>query len=433
MIKLLLFVIIITLLASGLWYVDARFGTLTIHWSDYVIDITTAGMLISFLAMGFGFFLFYYGLWWLFTAKQRLQRMRYHHQQKRQLTALIQGIIGFSKNNSMVLHKSANILAKHDQDHPAALLFRAHAAEVEHKSNTAAQAYKAMLDNLELLPVGLKGLLKQAHDAHDYDTALNYARRLFKASPHDEGTAKILLHLLIRGQYWLEAQSTVKIISDKKLMPKATMMSLRQKILVERSRATPNDDEALSLAKQAFTINKTFTPALFHYGNLLAQKEAKAAERLVTRQWSTTPTIDVAKLFLTLTQDQANDSPQKWQKSIQKITSTTPERAGSLYLLATAATRTQDMQLAYQLWQQLASLRPSKEVYQQLASLEQRLGHTDAADNYRQKAHNAKPFLLWQCQQCHHDHYEWQLVCSNCHSIDTVHDSNSGILLPMAH
>jgi HemY protein len=325
----------------------------------------------------------------------------------RVLVALAAGEQGTARKEA---RRARNLLG----DSPQTLLLVAEASRLSGREDEAEEAFRTLAKQKDARFLGLRGLLRQAVDRHDWSAALTIAKQAEAAHPGTVWLRQQRAELALQTENWAEA---LELIGSGPLRPT---------YYVAAAEAEPNPPRALSYAKQAWKQDPAFSPAALAYaGRLRAAGQEKRAQACIADAWKRAPHPDLAAFALAMESDKLARA-----QAAKRLVANNPSHPESRLLLAQVAL---DAGLTGEARHQIEIAETEGVKQRRLCLLlaeieEQERGDTEAGrlaqrDALRRAA-TADPDPHWQCTTCHTDHETWHPKCGTCGGVGTVHWQN---------
>lgn len=412
----------VLLLALAFAWVGQSQGQLHLEWEDYALEATASGVLLLLLACVIGGWAAIQGVRFLLNLPGGQRRFFRRRAQERGLVALNQAFLALAKGDMSAAEKQQRNAERNLPNMALPLLLGAQIATQRRDSVRQQQLLQRMLDIPDARPLAARSLLAEALAREDIASAQLYATQALEAAPKDPDIQTLRLQLLLRQRAYSQAQDALHEWRSKRQIKKAHAARLESLLLTcEGTDLLTRRDYAgaVRLLEQATKLSPNWLPALLPLAEgYQAMQQASPLRKLVEKQWRNSPHPKLAELHQTAS---ASVAPQAYLKQVQSITRALPDRAESLLWLASAAERMADWNLAREYAQRAVLAHPSREAYQLLARLEQRLAPQSPANSleFRAKADIAAP-LEWHCEQCSSTARQWQLDCPNCHAVDSL-------------
>jgi HemY protein len=295
-------------------------------------------------------------------------------------------------------------------DSPQTLLLVAEAGRLSGREDEAEEAFRALTRQKDARFLGLRGLLRQAVDRHDWSEALVIAKQAEAAHPGTVWLRQQRAELALQTENWAEA---IELIGSDPRRPT---------YYIAAAAAELDPPRALSYAKQAWKQDPAFPPAVLAYASRLrAAGQEKRAQSCIANAWKRAPHPDLAAFALAIEPDKLARA-----QAARRLVAGNPSHPESRLLLAQVAL---DAGLTGEARHQV-EIAESEGVHQRRLCLllaeieEQERGDTEAGrlaqrDALRRAA-TAEPDPHWQCTNCHRDHAAWHPKCDRCDSIGTI-------------
>jgi HemY protein len=293
---------------------------------------------------------------------------------------------------------------------PQTLLLVAEAGRLSGREDEAEEAFRALTKQPNAAFLGLRGLLRQAVERHDWQEALVVAKQAEAAHPGTLWLRQQRAELALETANWAEA---LELLGPD---PRRTTYC------VAAANAESDPRRALSFAKQAWKQDPAFAPAALAYASRLREMgQEKRAQLCIADAWKRSPHPDLAKFALSL-------EPDKTARALaaKQFVASNPTHPESRMLLAQVAL---DAGHTGEARQQIEAAR-SEGLHQRrlcllLADIEDReRGDTEEGrlaqrDALRQAA-TAEPDPRWQCTSCSTNYEAWHPRCPTCSQVGTI-------------
>lgn len=430
MIRLVLFITIISFVAwGGVWVADNP-GAVSLNWGGWKID-TSASVLVFVAVVFAAAVALVYRVWLFITRapaivggamKQRRSAKGYR--------ALTQGMVAVAAGDGVEAAKQVKRADGLLGDAALTLLLKAQAAQLNGDEKAAEEFFKAMLKNEETEFLGLRGLLGQAMKTGDNEAALELAHRAREIKPKSEWLADILFELESSTGHWELASLSLKQlekISNKSGTGSGAEQNHRRGVVYfgRSMEAEKNGDTGArkKWAEKAFAADPSLVPAAIRLANIYAaENRPRKTMRLVENVWAQNPNPQLLEPYYLASG--AVDGIKK-VKAAEKLAQTNPEHLESFIALAQAA-------LEAKLWGQaranldraMASGMATKRVFIMQAAIDEQENSINAdsqsAKRWLHLAASSPPDPAWVCNDCGHMGGEWQPYCPSCAGFDSA-------------
>jgi HemY protein len=302
MIRVLVFLVILALVASGIGWIADQPGNITVTWSGPPVE-TSIGVAIGivFLAavllnIAWTIIRFVFRLPSLMSIAAKARR------RAKGFAALSRGMIAAGAGDARSARKAAAEAKKHLHDEPLALLLSAQAAQLSGDRARAENIFGQMTERDDTRLLGLRGLHVEAHRRGDYDAAHHFAHEAHAIAPLPWSAKAVLDHRTAHGR-WEDALAALDSHIEAKLVDKKTgerqRAVLATAIALDHAARTP--DEALKLVQGALRSAPDLVPALALCARLLARKgDLRKAAKMIERVWPRTAHPELAAVYLDL-------------------------------------------------------------------------------------------------------------------------------------
>lgn len=415
LIKLVVFVGIVT-------WLSARPGDVVINWNGWLVE-TTFGFLLALGLTICVVFAVLYHLWRrlvkmpAFVRQYKIIRAR-----EKGYEAVTKGLVAVAAGDPNAAEKQSKRAASLIPDAPLAGLLSAQAALLNGNHARARVEFETLLEDKNAAFFGLRGLMNEAVKENDQEQALLLLRVAENLHPKREWILRALFDAETHACQWIAADKTLTKAVRLGVFDRETGNAHHQCLLVARAQqalAQGMDSQALTLAKKAYRLDVGFTPASTLYAKMLVKrKKNRAAIKVIEEAWPQGPHPDLEKLWAKLapkvkgkTQEDKNRNALAWFK---RLYSTATYRPESNLLMGHAA---MDLKMYHEArdWLKAAG------AYRDLAELEKRDGRHDVTSReWLELAAEARPGPNWHCDACGYKAVDWNPLCPNCQSFNTI-------------
>lgn len=403
--------------ALAFWFADIG-GTIEVQVGELWIGI---GLPIAVLILVAAFLLLH-GILAVFAALRRMPaRRRAARAQRRRsdgdeavTRALIALAAGTPEAARIEVRRARFLLG----DTPQTLLLAAEAARLAGREDMAADAFKALAERPDARFLGLRGLLRQAMQREDWESAHRLAKEADAAQPGAAWLREERQLLALRTHDWREALA---------LSPPG---GPRAALALAAAEQETDPGRAGELEKQAFTADPSFTPAAIAYAKRLGAASVRRGRAVLEQAWVAAPHPDIGAAWIADT-----PAPLARVKTVEDLTHRNPEHLESRLLMARVAL---DAGLTGRARAELEALvaaeTADRRAYLMLAELEE-AEHGDTADaraaqaRWLRGAANAPGAPVWRCTACGAEHNAWKAECNACGEVGRIAWSAPGIVL----
>ena len=337
MVRLVVFLIAVTLVAAGLAWLADRPGELVVQWQGYQVETSVFRAIIIFailfIAALMGWSVFRH-VWYSPASVSNFFTRR---RQKRGLEALSSGMIALGAGDRTAATRSAIQARKSLPNEPLTHLLRAHAAQLSGDPTTARRIFEAMLAAPDTEQLGLRGLYLEAQRVGETEAARHFAERAVALNPKLDWAVDALFDLQCRLGDWAGALDTLAIAHKQGHIERAKADRRRAVLLTAQAQAAEEDDpdHALHLAIEANGLAPDLVPAAAIAGRLLAARgSTPRATKILQKTWTRSPHPDLATMYAFA---RIGDSPRDRLDRVKQLAALTPNSVEGPIAVATAA------------------------------------------------------------------------------------------------
>ena len=301
-------------------------------------------------------------------------------------------------------------------------LITAQGAEISGDKTRAEAAFKRLLTNEKTRFVGIRGILRQKLEAGETDAALKLAKSAFALKPRQVEIQDTLLQLQADKGDWKGARATLGAKLKYGALPRDVHKRRDAVLALSEARDVLDDGKTIEAREAAIEANR-LSPDLVPAAVLAAQGyieagKKRAALRVIKKAWLMRPHPNLAAAFAAIEPD---ETPKARLKRFSKLLKVHPENRETRLLEAELNLAEEDFPAARRALGDLAEVEPDARALTIMAAIERGEGAADAVvKGWLARALGAPRGPQWCCDNCQHIHAEWQPVCENCHSFDTL-------------
>ena len=336
--------------------------------------------------------------------------------------ALSEGMMALASGDGSAAMSKAARAEKYLAKPELTNLLTAQAAEMTGDRRKAEETYKKLVKDEATRFVGVRGIMKQKLADGDTDTALQLAERAFALKPRHEETQDILLNLQAQGSDWAGARKTLNAKLKSGSLPRD--VHKRREAVLALSLAAGEEDEgkdieAREAAIEANRLSPDLIPAaVMAARSYLEQDKKRYATRVLKKAWDAQPHPELAAAYAAIEPD---ETPEQRIKRFGKLTKSTSDHPETKMLNAELQIASEDFPAARRELGDLAETAPDARSLTIMAAIERGEGAEDAVvKGWLARALSAPRGPQWVCDACNHILPEWEPVCSNCSSFDTL-------------
>ena len=429
LLKIILFMALVTVAAFGVIYVMDQDGglTLAVAGREYPFEPIEVLVVLVIAMIAFLLLLKLAGLLiallrFLSGDETALSRFFDRNRERRGFNALAEAMMlnasGDGKGALARAKKADKLLDRPELTR----LVTAQAAEEAGDHQQAEEQFKAMLSDGRTRFVGIHGLMRQRLAKGETETALKLAERAYAIRPRHEGLLSTLFTLQTEQAKWDGARRTLAAQVKASALPRdvanrrdamLTLASAQEGIAADDT--GPAGDAAL----EAHRLTPGHVPASVTAARVhLHRGSPRAAQRTLVKTWKIAPHPDLAAAFAALMPDETATTRRKRFEAILKIH---PDHAETKMLRAELAIADEDFPAARRAMGDLATTTPTTRALAIMAAVERGEGADDkVVRGWLAKALTAPQGPQWVCTNCRTTHAEWHATCSNCDAFDTI-------------
>ena len=403
--RVLSLLVVAALAVALAWWIAALPGRVSFGVAGLIIEAKAGVALIGGLVLLAIILTVFRLLLGLLALPRRLRDWRAARRRRRGDAAVTAALLALAAADPAAARSHARRARDLLGDSAQTLLLDAEAARLAQRDGEAEAIYRRMADRPDAAFIGLRGLFRQAIGREDWTAAADLARRAEAAHP---------------GAAWLREERTALAVRTGDWAQARALAAPADRIAYATAEAQAHidPDQALALAKRAWTQERGFVPAALAYAERLraAGKETRA-QAVLTECWTQSPHPDLATSALAFT---PNGLPQ--MAIATRLTAGAASHPESHFLLARVALAAgltgearRHAEAAHRagmnqkrLWLLRADLERQThgETPESQAAQRDALLHAAAAD----------PDPAWRCETCGATHANWHPACPACHA-----------------
>lgn len=346
MIRALVTVLIFALAAYGLYLLADRPGdvAITLAHVQYKVKLVWAAVallvLIAVLMLIIGF------VRWLLRSPVNVAGYFRTRRRSKGFNAVTQGMIAVGSGDVRRAQRQASDAERILGSEPLALLLRAQASQLSGDRAGAETAFRAMLQEAETRPLGLRGLFVEARRRGDAHAARQLAAEAVKTSPTLPWAGTALLEFQSIEKDWAGALSTLARNADHRLIDRDTARRHRAVLLTARAIEQSERDRAGAKASalEALKLAPGLVPAAVLAAKLLSEgNDIRKAAKVLEAAWRLQPHPDIAEAYMNV---RLGDSARDRYARIQYLSAQMVGNPEASIALARAALTARDFSVA---------------------------------------------------------------------------------------
>lgn len=370
MIRIILFLALLTAAAAGLaWFADNP-GSVTVNWLDHEAETSVFQAVVMLTIAAAALWLVIAFISAIVTAPRRLSMKLQARRRDKGFKALQDGIFAVGAGDDALAARCAAIANKYAPNKPLTRLLRAQAAQLNGDRIGAQRIFASMLDDPDTKLLGLRGLYLEAKREGQMESARLYVEQALQINPALPWPSIALFEFQSQAQDWAGALSTLGIARANRIIDRATADRRRAVILTAMAleSETKGDGKAMDLAVEAHRLAPDLIPAAAIAGRALAAAGATArAAKIITQTWRQTPHPDLATAYAYA---RPGDSPRDRLTRIRALAAETPGHPEAAAAIATAAVEAQEWAQAREALHFLLLDKPTVRVCMLMARIE---------------------------------------------------------------
>jgi HemY protein len=338
MFRIVLFLILIGLLASGAAWIADQPGEVTFALGD----LPRAHVPLAVFALALGIIIVAAILAWsifagLWRTPARIRRARRERRHARGRHAITHGLLAIGHGDATAARQHADAARRFAGGDPLALLLHAQSAQLEGDREGAKAVFRAMAEREDTRLLGLRGLFIEAQRADDAVAAVMIADEALKIAPSSTWASHAVLGFRCAKGDWEGALNILDNNHSAGLIDKASYRRQRGVLLTARALELETQDRDLSRASvmEAVKLAPTLVPA----AALAAKFESEAhqirrAMRIVEAAWLAEPHPDLADAYAHV---RLGDSARQRLTRVETLSAKTPGHVEGALAIARAA------------------------------------------------------------------------------------------------
>lgn len=426
MFRAFVFLIKVALVAAGAIWLAERPGSIDVGFGAYTLS-TESGIFLLMVAVAVAGLLFVIKIFDKITAvPRRIVARREEHARKRGYRALTRGFVaiaaGDAKSATRLAHQACSLLPG---DNGLPVLLEAQAARLRGEEGAARRSFEKLLHDRDASFFGMRGLLKSALDAGDYDSALEYAYKTLSMHPRQPWILRTVYMLELKNQKWEAAGKTLDKIAKARALPEQHTRQDRIALLLiaaGRAREDGHARDALHLLEKACKLDPLFIPAVRRLAeSYLDRHKNRKASAIIEKAWKENPHPDLLPLWERLAPENKSSDPLRRLRHYEKLVALKPDSAEGQMAAARAALQDGFWGEARAYLTVAEQIEPSAKLYKLRARIEEETTHDDKAVRlWLEKAADAPPSKVWTCAETGAVYEHWSPVALPHGAFNTI-------------
>lgn len=429
LVKILIFVSLVVLATMGVSTLLETSGEVRISVANTEFTLTPLVALIGLAALLFAFWVTLKLLNLLVAVfrflngdETAISRYFDRNRERKGFEALADGLMALASGEGRTAMAKAARAEKYLKRPELTNLITAQAAEQSGDTRKAQDVYKRLLTDERTRFVGVRGIMKQKLAEGDTDTALKLAEKAFALKPKHEETQDVLLKLQAGSEDWTGARKTLDAKLKYGALPRDVHKRRDAVLALSEAKdivAEGSSIEAREGAIEANRLSPDLIPAaIMAAGSYVEQGKNRYATRVLKKAWDAQPHPELAAAFAKI---EPEETPQARIKRFKGLIKSQPGHPEAQMLMAELHIAAEDFPEAKRALGDLANAEPTARSLTIMAAISRGEGDDDAVvRGWLAKALAAPRGPQWVCDNCQQVHGNWEPVCSNCKSFDTL-------------
>ncbi|MGB9116146.1 heme biosynthesis protein HemY [Bradyrhizobium sp.] len=337
MYRIILFLVLIALAATGAAWVADQTGDVALTWGSLHVETTLAVFVLALGVAIVAAILAWSILRALWRLPERIRRGRRERRRARGRHAITQGLLAIGHGDSTAARMHADIARRHAADDPLALLLHAQSAQLEGDREGARKAFRAMAGREDTRLLGLRGLFIEAQRADDPVAAVGIAEEALKLSPASTWASHAVLGFRCARGDWSGALAILDNNLASGLIDKPAYRRQRGVLLTARALELETVDRDLSreAVMEAIKLAPTLAPAAVLAARYQSEAhQIRRAMRIVEAAWLAHPHPDLADAYAHV---KLGDSARQRLVRVETLAAKAPGHLESALAVARAA------------------------------------------------------------------------------------------------
>src|SRR5512139_1199559 len=335
MIRIVLFLLSVSVIAAGFAWVADRPGEVAITWMGYRVEtpVMVAAFAVAVLV------LFIMLLWSvvraILRAPDQVSLFFRHRRAVKGYLAISRGLIAIGAGDLRLARKSADDAARLSPGDPLALLLTAQSAQMAGDSITAERTFRDMTARDDTKLLGLRGLYIEAQRRGDADAARAVAEQAVKVQHGVSWPGQAVLDYRCAANDWAGALDALDHM--KSALEKPDYRRKRAVLLAARAIALEDidGDTSRALVLESAKLAPDLVPPAALAGQRLSEAgDVRKARKILEAAWTINPHPDIAERYANL---RLGDSARERLARMQKLAEKVPGQLEGALAVARAA------------------------------------------------------------------------------------------------
>lgn len=369
MVRVILFLVLLAILATGAAWIADQPGTVTVVWLGRQIEFEVLTGLVAVLVVAAAAMALIAFVRWLIASPRIAARAMRRRKIERGQEAISRGIVAIGAGDRRAAEKHASDAERLAPNAALTLLLKAQAAQLAGDRHGAEEAFRAMVDRSDTRLLGLRGLYVEAQRRTDPVAARAIAEEAVKASPSATWASQAVLEHQGGSGDWDGALTSIERQYAARVIDKDTAKRLRAVLLTAKALAAEERDPAAAktLALEAVGLAPDLVPAAALAGRLAAAGgDIRKASRIIEAAWKLSPHPDLAEAYA---HARHGDSRGDQLRRIETLARLTPSHPEALLAIGRAAIDAGEFGVAHRALDEVAAIAPTQRLCLLMAEL----------------------------------------------------------------
>jgi HemY protein len=335
MIRIVLFLLLVSVIAWGFAWVADRPGQVAITWMDYRVETSVIVAACAVAALVLIAMVGWAIVRAILRSPEQVSLFFRHRRAIKGYLAISRGLIAVGAGDLRLARKSADEAARLSPGDPLALLLTAQSAQMAGDSIAAERAFRDMSTRNDTKLLGLRGLYIEAQRRNDLNAARLAAEEAARTQPGVVWAGLALLGHHCAAKDWSGALDALDHM--KSTLEKPDYRRKRAVLLVARAQALEDIDRDTSraLVLESVKLAPDLVPAAALAGRRLAEAgDVRKARKILEAAWAINPHPDIAESYANV---RLGDSARERLTRMQKLAEKVPGQLEGALAVARAA------------------------------------------------------------------------------------------------
>lgn len=346
MIRLVVYLLVLSAVAFGIAWLADRPGAVVIDWQGWQIETSILVAASALLALLAATILLWTLLRLIVRSPDSIAHSWRSRRRNRGWSAVTRGLVAVGSGDAVGARRAANDAQRLLGEEPLAKLLAAQAAQLSGDAAGAEAVFRSMTEAPGTRLLGLRGLHVEARRRGDQGAALQAAEEAARHEPGLAWAADAVIEARCLNGDFAGALAMLEREAAHGALDRATHRRRRAVLLAAQAQALELSDPASARekAQEAARLAPTLVPAAEIAGRLLgASGDVRKAAKIIEAAYAATPHPDLADAYLHL---RPGDASRERLKRVRTLTAHQPAHPESAMALARAALDAQDYEVA---------------------------------------------------------------------------------------